>query len=80
MIAEHDNAALGAGTLHAVTAASKLGGDVTVLVAGSGCDAAAQEAAKVAGVTKVLVADDAVRSFLFFATMCSDTFSLPTAC
>jgi electron transfer flavoprotein alpha subunit len=59
VIAEHDNSSLGAGTLHAVTAAGKLGGDVTVLVAGAGCDGVAQAAAAVSGVTKVLVADDA---------------------
>ena len=56
--AEHDNAALKAATLNAVTAAKQLG-DVTVLVAGSGCGAVAEAAAKVDGVSKVLVADDA---------------------
>ena len=50
-----------AATLNAVTAASKLG-DVTVLVAGQGCGAIAEAAAKVAGVAKVLVADDAAYS------------------
>ncbi len=57
--ADHDNAALGAATLNAVTAASELGGDVHVLVAGSGCAAVADEAAKVAGVAKVILVDDA---------------------
>ena len=56
--AEHDNASLKDATLAVVTAAAKLG-DVHVLVAGSGCGAAAEAAAKVAGVAKVLVADDA---------------------
>ena len=56
--AEHDNAALKAATLNAVTAAKQLG-DVTVLVAGSGCGAVAEAAAKIDGVSKVLVADDA---------------------
>lgn len=56
--AEHDNAALKDATLAVVTAGAKLG-DVHVLVAGNGCDAVAQAAAKVAGVTKVLVANDA---------------------
>ena len=56
--AEHDNAALKDATLAVVTAGAKLG-DVHVLVTGNGCDAVAQAAAKVAGVAKVLVANDA---------------------
>ena len=59
VIAEHSNAALSAATLNVVTAAQKIGGDIHVLVAGAGCAAAAEAAAKVAGVSKVLVADDA---------------------
>ena len=59
VIAEHDNASIKSGTLNTVSAAAKLGGDVHVLVAGSGCAAAAQAAAKIAGVAKVLVADAA---------------------
>ena len=57
--ADHDNAALGSATLNAVTAASELGGDIHILVAGSGCAAVADEAAKVAGVSKVVLVDDA---------------------
>ncbi|MDN4053194.1 FAD-binding protein [Massilia sp. YIM B02763] len=57
VIAEHDNASLKAVTLNTVTAAAQCGGDVHVLVAGSGCAAVAEAAAKVAGVAKVLVAD-----------------------
>jgi electron transfer flavoprotein alpha subunit len=57
VIAEHDNHAIKGGTLNAVTAAAKCGGDVTVLVAGSGCGDAAKAAAAIAGVSKVLVAD-----------------------
>jgi electron transfer flavoprotein alpha subunit len=57
VIAEHDNAALKAVTLNTVTAAAQCGGDVHILVAGSGCGAVAEAAAKVAGVSKVLVAD-----------------------
>lgn len=57
IIAEHNNEALGAATLNAVTAASQIGGDVHVLVAGSGAGAVAAEAAAVAGVAKVLHAD-----------------------
>ncbi len=56
--AEHDNASLKDATLAVVTAAAKLG-EVHVLIAGAGCGAAADAAAKVAGVAKVLVADDA---------------------
>jgi len=57
VIAEHDNAALKAATLNAVTAAGKLGGDVHLLVAGANVGAVSEAAAKVAGVAKVLVAD-----------------------
>ncbi|MFD1623119.1 electron transfer flavoprotein subunit alpha/FixB family protein [Azospirillum griseum] len=59
VIAEHDNAALKAATLNAVTAAAKIGGDVHLLVAGSGAQAVATAAAAVSGVSKVLLADDA---------------------
>jgi electron transfer flavoprotein alpha subunit len=57
VIAEHDNAELKGVTLNTVAAASKLGGDVHVLVMGSGAKAAADQAAQVAGVSKVLLAD-----------------------
>ncbi|MCL4746088.1 MAG: FAD-binding protein [Burkholderiaceae bacterium] len=59
VIAEHDNASLKASTLNTVAAAAAIGGDIHVLVAGANCDAAAQAAAQIAGVTKVLVADAA---------------------
>ena len=59
VIAEHDNKALNGATLNVVAAAQKIGGDITVLVAGSGAQAVADAAAKVAGVSKVLLADDA---------------------
>ena len=59
ILAEHDNDTLKAATLSAVTAATQLGGDVAVLVAGENCGAAAEQAAAVAGVNKVLVADNA---------------------
>ena len=55
---EHDNASMKDATLAAVTAAQQLG-EVHALVAGSGCGAVAEAAAKIAGVTKVHVADDA---------------------
>ena len=60
VIAEHDNKALNGVTLNVVAAAQKIGGDITVLVAGSGAQAVADAAAKVAGVSKVLLADNAV--------------------
>ncbi|MDO4694079.1 MAG: FAD-binding protein [Eikenella sp.] len=58
IIAEHDNAKLNPATLHAVTAAQKLG-EVHVLVAGNGAAAVADQAKQVAGVAKVLLADAA---------------------
>ena len=57
LVAEHDNAALSDQTHKALTAASEMGGDVHVLVAGKGCSAVADEAAKLAGVAKVLLAE-----------------------
>ena len=59
LLADHDNSALSDQTAKALTAAGEIGGDVHVLVAGKGCKAAADEAAKLAGVAKVLLADDA---------------------
>jgi len=59
VIAEHDNQSLKAATLNTVAAAAKIGGDIHVLVAGSGCSAAAQEAATLTGVSTVKVADAA---------------------
>jgi len=57
VIAEHDNASLKASTHHTVTAAAQCGGEVHVLVAGANAAAAAAQAAQIAGVSKVLVAD-----------------------
>jgi len=57
VIAEHDNAHLKASTLNTVAAAAKIGGDVHVLVAGHAAQGAAAAAAKLAGVSKVLLAD-----------------------
>ncbi len=57
VIAEHDNVSLKGATLNAVTAATQLGGDVHVLVAGHNASAVAQAAAQIAGVAKVLMAD-----------------------
>ena len=59
VIAEHDNVNLKASTLNTVAAAQKIGGEVHVLVAGSACAAAAQQAAALQGVAKVRLADAA---------------------
>ena len=60
VIAEHDNSQIKSGTLNTVSAALKLGSDVHLLVAGSGCAAAADAGKQIAGVSKVLLADAAV--------------------
>ena len=57
LVAEHDNATLSDQTAKALTAASQIGSDVDVLVAGKGAQAVADAAAKLAGVRKVLLAD-----------------------
>jgi electron transfer flavoprotein alpha subunit len=59
VVAAHDGKTVRANVANAVTAAGQMGSDVTVLVAGSGCDEAAKAAAAIAGVAKVLQADDA---------------------
>ncbi|MBK8320640.1 MAG: electron transfer flavoprotein subunit alpha/FixB family protein [Betaproteobacteria bacterium] len=59
VIAEHDQQSLKAATLNTVTAAQKIAGDIHVLVAGSNCTAAAEQAATLQGVTLVKVADAA---------------------
>ena len=59
LLADHDNNHLSDQTAKTLTAASKIGGDVTILVAGAGAKAAAEQAAKLSGVSKVLVAEDA---------------------
>jgi len=58
VVAEHNNQSLNAGTFNTITAAAKMG-DVEVLVAGHNCTAVAEQAAKIAGVKKVIHADDA---------------------
>jgi electron transfer flavoprotein alpha subunit len=57
VIAEHDNASIKAATLNTIAAALKIGGDVHVLIAGSNAQSAADAAAKIAGVSKALLAD-----------------------
>ncbi len=59
VVADHDNAELKPATLNTVTAGARIGGDLDILVAGEGCRPVAEAAAKVAGVAKVLLADDA---------------------
>ncbi|MCW5751596.1 MAG: FAD-binding protein [Alphaproteobacteria bacterium] len=59
VLAEHDNQSIRPATLNAVAAAQKLGGEVHLLVAGKDARPAADAAAKIAGVAKVLLADDA---------------------
>ena len=59
VIAEHDNSSVKPATLNTVAAAQALGGDIDILVAGADCAAAGQAAAAIAGVNKVLVADNA---------------------
>ena len=59
LIAEHDNASIKDATFKAVTAAAKLGGEMHMLVAGNNAGAAAAEAAKIAGITKVLHVESA---------------------
>ena len=58
LIAEHDNAELKDSTAKAATAALALGSDVHILVAGQNCAAVGEQAAKISGIAKVLVADD----------------------
>ena len=58
VIADHSNSALTPVTLNTIAAAQAIGGDIDILVAGAGCGAAAEAAAQIAGVQKVLVADN----------------------
>src|SRR6185312_1386672 len=59
IVSEHENGALKPATLHAVSAAAAIGGEAHMLVAGQNCRAAAEAAAKVPGIAKVLLAEDA---------------------
>jgi len=60
VIVEHDNNEIAAATLHAITAAQQIGGDIDLLVAGENCAGVAEAAAKIAGIGTVKLADDAV--------------------
>ena len=62
VIAEHDNKAIADATLSTIAAAVKIGGDITVLVAGENCTEAATKASQINGVTKVLKADNGALS------------------
>src|SRR5579883_1513448 len=64
VIAEHDNKSLKSATLNTVAAASAIGGEIHVLVAGANAKPAAEAAAKVGGVAKVLLAEDAAYEHL----------------
>ncbi len=57
LLAEHDNQALAPATAKALSAATQFGGDIDILVAGEGCKGVAEEAAKLTGVRKVLLAE-----------------------
>ncbi len=59
IIADHDSANIKSATLNTITAAKQLDADLHLLVAGSGCKGAAEQAAKIDGVSKVLLCDDA---------------------
>ncbi|MDF1764271.1 MAG: FAD-binding protein [Oleibacter sp.] len=69
VIAEHDNATLKAVSLSVVKAAQAIGGDIDVLVAGSNCGAVADSAVAIAGVSKVLVADNSVYEYQMAESM-----------
>lgn len=65
VIAEHNNESLSPITCNTLSAAKKIGGDITILVAGTNCNAVAESVSKASGVSKVLVADnDAFKGFL----------------
>ena len=59
IVAEHNGENLLQNTRHAVTAAKKLGGDISCIVAGSKCAGPAAEVAKIEGISKVIVAENA---------------------
>ena len=78
VIAEHDNKVLKDATAKTVTAASQLGAGVHILVAGHNCGAVAEAAAKLAGVEKVIVADDALYAKRSPRRWRRSSFRLPT--
>ncbi len=60
VVVEHDNNEIADATLHTVTAAQQIGGDIDLLIAGENCAAVADAAAQIAGISKVKVADNAM--------------------
>jgi electron transfer flavoprotein alpha subunit len=76
VIAEHDNVSIKAATLNTVTAALQCGGEVHVLVAGANASAAAQQAAQIAGVAKVLHADSPALAHGLAENMASQVLAL----
>ncbi|MDF1683637.1 MAG: FAD-binding protein [Legionellaceae bacterium] len=78
VLVEHDHAQIHPSTAHVLKAAQALGDEVILLVAGAGCSAVADQAAKLAGVTKVLLADNAAYTHFFadnlgaLVAMCSE--------
>jgi electron transfer flavoprotein alpha subunit len=65
VVAEHDNNEIKGSTLNTVTAASEIGGDISVLVAGSDSSSAAEQASKIAGISSVIHVDDPIyKNFL----------------
>jgi electron transfer flavoprotein alpha subunit len=79
VIAEHDNATLKGASLNTLTAALACGGDVHVLVAGHNASAAAQAAAQVAGVAKVLHADSADLAHGLAENLAAQVLSIATS-
>lgn len=70
VIAEHDNSSLKPATLSTVAAAQALGADIDILVAGASCSAVAEQASAVAGVRKVLLADNAAYEHQLAENVC----------
>ncbi|MEI6729914.1 MAG: electron transfer flavoprotein subunit alpha/FixB family protein, partial [Pseudomonadota bacterium] len=58
IIADHNNAKLAKATLHVVIAAKQIGGEIDILILGKDCRAVADQAAKISGITKILLCDD----------------------
>ena len=79
VIAEHDHVSLKAATLNVISAATAIGGDVHVLVAGHNASAAAAAAAQVAGVSKVLLADSAAHANLLPESAAAQVVAIASA-
>jgi electron transfer flavoprotein alpha subunit len=79
LIAEHDNKLLKEATRKTIAAAQPLGGEIHLLVAGKDCRAVAEAGAKVAGVAKVLLVDDAAYEHMLAEPLCALIVSLAPA-